>query len=628
MNIRTILICLMMATVSFAGCLGDTDTVITEEGDPIVPGELPDDWPTYYVATANDLPTCDANTLGRLYYVEADTNFQACTSGGWEVIDMGNVNPNALINNNPIVNARLTIYDEEFFGPGQNPSATMYLGFAWNATDIDGTITTLGVDYNGDLMIDYPLTTNPSMGEDIINSIDDFNGLIPIPWESGVTVYRHENTMQTLSWHEEENGVQQFDCSLTINKEVTFIAIDDDGGIGTQTIMFDPFDPYESWPTYVTPAWELPEMVASGMISQSDLDWLLGADATSPCPQPIPEVCDGLDNDLDGDIDEDWQIMSDENNCGACGLVCPPNHSCEAGNCFVMDSPPVVSNVMVNFLSPMYVCDYDFIDIDGDDDASTINWFEGVDGNVVYIGGEKFIDKNMYDSGEKVWCEVIAASLNPQFGIVTGNMEFSSNMLVRNTPPTISNIHIMPNAPEVGETVACMYDYTDVDGDPDQSSISWEIAGVNFPSMPGQTLEIPEGITASTLITCSVDPFDGEDSGMIGQISDWIANSLPYVLGFSLSQTYDPAGDIEFDCFYDMFDDNGDSLSYTLEWYVNGNLKLSTPNPEWEDRMVMNYDLDIDHGQNADVYCKITNLDDGYMNSLSFTSNTVTTEWQ
>ncbi|MED5485844.1 MAG: hypothetical protein VYE59_04435, partial [Candidatus Thermoplasmatota archaeon] len=77
MNIKTILICLMMATVSFAGCLGNTDTVITEEGDPIAPGELPDDWPTYYVATANDLPTCDANTLGRLYYVEADTNFQA-----------------------------------------------------------------------------------------------------------------------------------------------------------------------------------------------------------------------------------------------------------------------------------------------------------------------------------------------------------------------------------------------------------------------------------------------------------------------------------------------------------------------------------------------------------------------
>ena len=56
MKVKSIILCLMMATVSFAGCLGNNDTVITEEGDPVVLGELPDDWPTYYVATANDLP--------------------------------------------------------------------------------------------------------------------------------------------------------------------------------------------------------------------------------------------------------------------------------------------------------------------------------------------------------------------------------------------------------------------------------------------------------------------------------------------------------------------------------------------------------------------------------------------
>ena len=622
MKVKSIILCLMMATVSFAGCLGNNDTVITEEGDPVVPGELPDDWPTYYVATANDLPTCDANTLGRLYYVEADVNFQACTSGGWEIIDMGNVNPNVLINNNPIVNARLTIYNEEFFGPGQNSGPIMYLGFAWNATDIDGTITTLGIDYNGDLVIDYPLSTNPSMGEDIINPIDDFNSLVPIPWESGLTVYRHENGLFDYG---EGEGVQQFDCSLTINKEVTFIAIDDDGGIGTQTIMFDPFDPYESWPTYVTPGWQLPEMVANGIISQSDNDWLLGDDPNSPCPQPTPEVCDGLDNDLDGNIDEDWDFYSDTNHCGGCNMVCPPDSTCDAGVCIPNDTPPIVSNVVLTFNSPDYFCNYDFIDAENDLNLSIITWY--FDGLPVSDGTLNYIHKDEIAHGTIISCGVDARSQSV-LGLVTGNSLISQNILIRNTPPTISNPQIIPANPEAGETVTCLYGFEDVDGDTDQSSTILQIGGDVWSVQNGEPFEIPIGTPGEQHITCSISPYDGEDGGDPWQIDAWIPNSLPYVLGFSLSQTNHPSGDIEFDCFYDMFDDNGDTLSYTLEWYVNGDLTESFYNPTWEERHLWNYDLGIDYGEIADVYCKIEYLDDGYANSLTFTSNTVTTEWQ
>ena len=34
------------------------------------------------------------------------------------------------------------------------------------------------------------------------------------------------------------------------------------------------------------------------------------------------EVCDGLDNDCDGSADEDFNLLTDENNCGTCGNVC------------------------------------------------------------------------------------------------------------------------------------------------------------------------------------------------------------------------------------------------------------------------------------------------------------------
>jgi len=45
------------------------------------------------------------------------------------------------------------------------------------------------------------------------------------------------------------------------------------------------------------------------------------------------EVCDGTDNDKDGEIDEDFSLMDDEINCGACGNVCAQGEICGEGEC-------------------------------------------------------------------------------------------------------------------------------------------------------------------------------------------------------------------------------------------------------------------------------------------------------
>ena len=76
-----LLFCLLMITMPLAGCFGGDDS--SDASD-----EALDDWNVHFAATAADLPTCDEDTNGRLYYVEADNQFQVCKISGWSVIDI------------------------------------------------------------------------------------------------------------------------------------------------------------------------------------------------------------------------------------------------------------------------------------------------------------------------------------------------------------------------------------------------------------------------------------------------------------------------------------------------------------------------------------------------------------
>ena len=64
-----------------AGCFGGDDDDSSD-----APDEELSDWNVHFAATAADLPTCNDDTNGRLYYVEADSQFQVCKVAGWEVI--------------------------------------------------------------------------------------------------------------------------------------------------------------------------------------------------------------------------------------------------------------------------------------------------------------------------------------------------------------------------------------------------------------------------------------------------------------------------------------------------------------------------------------------------------------
>lgn len=73
-------------------------------------------------------------------------------------------------------------------------------------------------------------------------------------------------------------------------------------------------------------------------ITEDMYNTLLTRIATLEANMPTIEVCDGKDNDIDGLIDEGFNLQTDEENCGTCNTVCEADQICNLGTCTIYES--------------------------------------------------------------------------------------------------------------------------------------------------------------------------------------------------------------------------------------------------------------------------------------------------
>ena len=81
---NALLMAFLMATLSLAGCFGGGD----DDGSGEEPAETLDEWMVYSVDSGDDLPNCNSDTLGRLYYVADVDTFEVCLTTGWSFINI------------------------------------------------------------------------------------------------------------------------------------------------------------------------------------------------------------------------------------------------------------------------------------------------------------------------------------------------------------------------------------------------------------------------------------------------------------------------------------------------------------------------------------------------------------
>ena len=136
-----------------------------------------------------------------------------------------------------------------------------------------------------------------------------------------------------------------------------------------------------------------------------------------------------------------------------------------------------------------------------------------------------------------------------------------------NAPPEVSGLEISPDPAFVTTPLLCSYAlYTDPDDDPDLSTFTWFLEGVEIGTGPSLT----EGYSRDDMVVCVVYPFDGTEYGTSIETAVTIQNSPPAIDAVEIIPE-DVRRDSTLSCTWTGFGDpDGDPDESTVEWTVDG----------------------------------------------------------
>ena len=149
-----------------------------------------------------------------------------------------------------------------------------------------------------------------------------------------------------------------------------------------------------------------------------------------------------------------------------------------------------------------------------------------------------------------------------------------ASVTIGNTPPTIGAVTLSPESAVVGDTLYCAYSgFSDVDGDADETTLSWTVDGVDAGT--GDSLE--SGFVGGQVVTCTATPFDGTETGEPVEASVTISNSAPAMGGVVIDSDGPIQVGATLSCDPSASDVDGDELVFVYSWTSDGEFLSSDP---------------------------------------------------
>lgn len=232
-------------------------------------------------------------------------------------------------------------------------------------------------------------------------------------------------------------------------------------------------------------------------------------------------------------------------------------------NAVIANTTPIADSVVIDSdsatASDDLSCVATGIDADGDPVAFTYAW--SVDG--VSAGTGDILAAGAFAKGNSVVC-----TATPDDGFTTGAAVASSAVIIRNTAPEVDSGALTPNPATAVDALTCSGVASDLDGDSTTLSYAWWVNSADT-GVSGSSLD-PAYFSRGDEIFCRITANDGtDDSAFFDTAPVTITNTVPVVDSVAINP--DPATTSDdLTCLATGSDDDGDALTFSYTWTVNG----------------------------------------------------------
>jgi len=197
---------------------------------------------------------------------------------------------------------------------------------------------------------------------------------------------------------------------------------------------------------------------------------------------------------------------------------------------------------------------------DADGDVVTLAYAWSINGDDAGVSAASLTGS--FEAGDSVSC-----TATPSDGVDVGSAVVSDAVLILNAAPSIETVTISPDSAVVGDALSCGWSgYSDPDGDPDSSSLAWEINGVSA----GSGAVLSTGFVGADEVTCTVTPFDGTDAGTPVSAMLVIDNTAPAVGIVSIIPAWGVTVNTALSCTATATDVDGGTPTLSYTWDAGG----------------------------------------------------------
>ena len=252
----------------------------------------------------------------------------------------------------------------------------------------------------------------------------------------------------------------------------------------------------------------------------------------------------------------------------------------------VDNTAPIISSVGISpttaYNDTIVTCSVVASDADNQSLTTTYTWMNSTTGATLGSTASLVLDNTIANRNDVILCSVEVSD-------PSGDTALSSTTIsLDNRAPSAPTVTLSPTTVYIDSTVTCTPSGSvDLDGDIISYMYEWSVNGSVLSSETTDTLS--NAFAADDMINCTITPTDGLLNGSTGSSSVTITNRIPSV--DSVTLTPDPLyTDNTITATATASDLDGDILSVSYDWMVNGNSIQSGPDNTLDSGMFVRND--------------------------------------